>query len=281
MKKIISLTLCLVIVLSIVSVFSSCDDSEQLSSENQLSPEEQAMIDAWNAAILKDYGLDKLQKFSNNYGRKDNFEDFVINQFEQLSDEKMLKIIATAGLNNDKNFNTEKILNYVHNRLKFSEKSFEEKIEYLFYLQDNFFLGDVEYLNFKVSKEEFDIWAESSSKVNVFFEKGQGFYADRNDYEHYKLPAVGMYTIRYEDVEFLGDFKYAWEYGEYLDSRYQRHEYSTSTLYFKDQAYDGRRPSGTELYIGKYLIFQNDGHFAFYDTSQDKITLQMVKLFIG
>ena len=281
MKKIISITLCLVIVLGIVSAFLSCDDSEQISSENQLSPEEQAMIDAWNAAILKDYGSDQLQEFSNNYGRKDNFEDFVINQFEQLSDEKMLKIIATAALNNNKNFNTEKILNYVHNRLKFSEKSFEEKIEYLFYLQDDFILGDVEYLKFKVSKEEFNIWTERSSKVNVFFERGQGFYADESDYEHHKLPAEGSYTIRYEDVEFLGDFKHVREYGEYLDSRYQRHEYSTSRWYFKDQVYDGRRPRGTELYIGKYLIFQNDGHLVFYDTSQDKITLRPVKLFIG
>ena len=275
MKKIISLTLGLVIAISTIAISASCDDTEKLSSEDQ------AMIYAWNTAIEKDYSLDKLKRFSDDYGKEEIFEDFLIDQFEQLNDEKMLKILATADLNNDKNFNTEKILNYVHNRLKFSEKSLEEKIEYLFYLQDNFYLGDTEYLNFKVSKEEFDTWVESNSKENIFFEKGQGFYANRNDYKHYSLPAVGMYTIRYEDAEFLGDFKYALEYGEYLDSRYQRHEYSAYKMYFKDQAYDGRRPSGTELYIGKYLIFQNDGHLAFFDTSQNKTILQMVKLFIG
>ena len=293
MKKTTCLILALILTLGGISIFAGCNSVNRNNIE-QLTAEEQAMQNSWNA-VIEDineggYGLYALESFSKNYGNKDGFEKFILRSFEELSEEQLLKVMTVAAALDDENFNRQEILDCVYERLDFSKKTFEEKLNYLYYLKEEYVFTEkvAKYFKFKISNQELDEWAIANNEEKLCFEPGTGFYADKKDYGPVHADALGNYTIRNKEVEHLGDFKAEHYSGEKLDSQYQRHPFSYTNYFFRDKWYANVRPNGSERFVDRYLIRAYDNYavgtyITIYDTEklkQDEIVDASIILFI-
>ena len=249
-ERYISIMVSFCLLLGIISIFSGCSSTEdemQESWDNMI-----AKMDSYGYCSYRD-----LNDFKDKYGGEESFEEFVLNSFEKLSTEQIFEIITASS-----SFASQKMIDYAYDRVEFSKKTFDEKIEFLFYLEKNYCYSggmddsELKKFYFIASAQEFDEWANSKKEENLYFEEKTGYYAD----ESYKYTSGGTLTgnevKKSESVTYYGDFKCVSEYSTKLDSTY--HEYSTSSTqyYFRDKAYSSNySPNGNERFLdGKYLI---------------------------
>lgn len=111
-----------------------------------------------------------------------------------------------------------------------------------------------------------DSYINENGMQTITYEKGKGYYADKEDEK--KLKRIGVdNSPLYDAVEtiYYGDFKEKRSYGRKLDSQYQEKDYSYRDYYFRDNIISFTPRSGKCVWSGDYLFcFNPDGQLIDY-----------------